>query len=58
MVNGLATTTKERKNIMELDITALDMLPAAEESKLKDCNVTCGLHTGTCSGQTMCHQTW
>ncbi|WP_344982443.1 ALQxL family class IV lanthipeptide [Streptosporangium fragile] len=43
---------------MELDITALDMLPAAEESKLKDCNVTCGLHTGTCSGQTMCHQTW
>ncbi|MFC3979395.1 ALQxL family class IV lanthipeptide [Streptosporangium jomthongense] len=33
---------------MELDITALDLLPA-EESQLKDCQVTCSI---TCHGRT------
>ncbi|MBB2913307.1 hypothetical protein FHS43_004605 [Streptosporangium becharense] len=43
---------------MELDINTLDMLPATEETKLQVCDMTCGLHTGTCSGQTMCHRTF
>ncbi|MEU8197413.1 ALQxL family class IV lanthipeptide [Microbispora amethystogenes] len=37
---------------MELDVNALDMLPAPEESRLMACTVTCGRScygaTGTC----------
>ncbi|MEV7908568.1 ALQxL family class IV lanthipeptide [Streptomyces anulatus] len=39
---------------MELDITALDMLPAQEESQLYPCQVTCGGKScaHTCTGPT------
>ncbi|WP_424530269.1 ALQxL family class IV lanthipeptide [Sphaerisporangium viridialbum] len=36
---------------MELDVNALDMLPASEEPQLYPCQVTCP-PGGTCGGRT------
>ncbi|WP_196443410.1 ALQxL family class IV lanthipeptide [Planomonospora sp. ID67723] len=33
---------------MELDINALEMLPATEETQLRDCNSTCEVNIRTC----------
>nr|BFE80627.1 hypothetical protein GCM10020093_032280 [Planobispora longispora] len=41
-------TGKKKGTAMELDINALEMLPAIEETQLRDCNSTCEVNIRTC----------